>query len=157
MSEIWSYEYYPRDTERGYGVRKLEIPSGNIIHKAKAIVSFCKKISVHRCVSSRRKLRRPKPESGTSPDPDFDRHSAVMRAADTRQALNLALRAGWKRKWSWRYVLEPSPGFCTERCIRTTAAEALNHHYAQKSPEVIRAEFERSAVSFNSRILCFVV
>lgn len=43
------------------------------------------------------------------------------------------------------------------RCIRTTAAEILNHHYAQKSPEVIRAEFERSAVSFNSRILCFVV
>lgn len=47
-----------------------------------------------------------------------------------------------------------SSGFCAVRCIRTTAAEALNHHYAQKSPEVIRAEFERSAVSFNSRILC---
>lgn len=49
----------------------------------------------------------------------------------------------------------PSPILCAMRCIRTTAAEALNQHYAQKSPEVIRAEFERSAVSFNSRILCF--
>lgn len=93
VSKMCLYEYYPRDTQRGYAVRKLEISSGNIIHKVKAIVSSCKKFLVQRCASSRRKLRRPKPESGTSPDPDFDRHSAVMRAADTRQALNLALRA----------------------------------------------------------------
>lgn len=48
----------------------------------------------------------------------------------------------------------PSPIFCEMRCVWHFRSEILNHHYAQKSPEVIRAEFERSAVSFNSRILC---